>query len=127
MEDVNGSITGLSETKGFRNYVASRIRAMGLKGYIKRVPRRHAKLVVTGTPSQITEVEEFLAEMEDQRMLHGHFREPPEKIPMSRTFKVLSSNRRFVLTGTYSDARLDEVQSYDYSDEPIQREPTLDV
>eukprot|EP01033_Poteriospumella_lacustris_P020113 gene20113-14677_t len=50
LEDVNGSLTTLSESHGFRNYVASRIRPMGLKGYIKRVPRRHAKLVVTGTP-----------------------------------------------------------------------------
>eukprot|EP01033_Poteriospumella_lacustris_P011519 gene11519-8203_t len=106
LEDVNGSITGLSETKGFRNYVASRIRAMGLKGYIKRVPRQHAKLVVTGTPTQIAEVEEFLAEMEDQGMLHGHFREPPEMIPVSRT-----------------DAALDEVESHFTADDPILREP----
>lgn len=96
---------------------------MGLKGYIKRVPRQHAKLVVTGTPAQITEVEDFLAEMEDQGMLHGHFREAPEMIPVSRTFKVLSSGRRYVLTGSYSDAALDEVESHFTADEPILREP----
>lgn len=127
LEDVNGSILSLSEAKGFRHYVASRIREMGLKGYIKRVPRQHAKLVVTGTRAQLQEVEDFLEEMEEQGLIHGHFREKqPDMIPISKTFKVLSSDRKYVMTGSYSDKNLDETRSHFSADEPILREPSLD-
>jgi acylphosphatase len=126
LEDVNGELTSLSEVNGFRNYVAARMRQMGLKGYIKRVPRQHAKLVVSGTHAQIQDVEDFLGELEEIGMIHGHFREKPEMIPVSKTFKVLSSDRKYVLTGSYSNPRLDDAPSHFSADEPILREPSTD-
>mmetsp|Transcript_20998 Transcript_20998/g.15404 ORF Transcript_20998/g.15404 Transcript_20998/m.15404 type:complete len:202 (-) Transcript_20998:45-650(-) len=124
LEKVDGTLDTLSEFEGFRGYVAGKMKEIGVKGYIKRVPRDHATLLVSGTSDQIQLVEDFLSELEDERIIHGHFRERPERIPISKTFKILSSDRKFVLTGSYSNHALDEMNGKHLSsDDPIVLEP----
>jgi hypothetical protein len=113
LEDINGSLISLSGERGFRNYVARRLTAVGVSGYIQRSPRTRANLIVIGTAEQHHEVQDFLDEIKTQNMIFDYFisTEKPAFLPARQRFVVAKSARRHVVTGTYSESTLDQVST----------------
>jgi acylphosphatase len=108
----------LSPHKGFRNYVKHRAIAIGVKGFIWRIPNVHASIVISGTYQQVLTAESFLLEMKEQGMIEAIARvKQPEQEPFDG-FSVLPSVRKGVKTGDYSDKALDEVASHSSADQP---------
>ena len=57
--NIDGSLTSLSDTKGFRNYVAKKMTIIGVSGSIQRSPKQNAVVVARGTFDQLAQVEAF--------------------------------------------------------------------
>jgi hypothetical protein len=123
IHDINGSLTSL-HNRGFRNYVASQLTAIGVTGYIQRTAHRNARLVVRGTSSQVQLVDQFLAVITNQGIISVAIKEPPGTLtgmPVGESFFVLSSESRYVSTGEHSDSKLDEVVSKSSADKEMLR------
>ena len=50
---VDGTKAKLSVHRGFRRFVLIECRQRGLRGYVWRVPREHAKILASGTSYQV--------------------------------------------------------------------------
>ena len=117
--NIDGSLTSLSDTKGFRNYVAKKMTTIGVSGSIQRYPRDNAVLVARGTIDQLVQVEEFLLELRDYYKMITRVDENlvVKTVPLGNDFIVEKSVRGHIVTGEHSDNSLDRVTSISSADQ----------
>ena len=117
--NIDGSLTSLSDTKGFRNYVAKKMTTIGVSGSIQRYPRDNAVLVARGTIDQLVQVEEFLLELRDYYKMITRVDENlvVKTKPLGNDFIVEKSVRGHIVTGEHSDNSLDRVTSISSADQ----------
>ena len=112
LTDINGSLTSLSETKGFRNYFKTVADQYGIRGSIKRIPTVRAQLELVCTETAFLK---FLAEFLDECAAVGMFRFNSADITLSpcrfppQTFQILCTDRNKVENGAYSSNEFDRL------------------
>eukprot|EP01032_Pedospumella_encystans_P008392 gene8392-9969_t len=117
--NIDGTRFELSPFKGFRNYIKFKCDELGLKGYVWRVPVVHGKIVAAGTKAQLDNLIVFCKSLRSAGYIDTFTQEPAERNILIDSFDKLPSNRRHVQTGTFSDAKDDDVVSTTSADLPV--------
>lgn len=118
---VDGTRASLSVHRGFRRFVQAECRQRGLRGYVWRVPNVHAKVLATGTRSQLESLLAFVRSLQADGFIETFMPETPEFAILIADFDILPSTRRHVAKGTFSDPTLDDVVSTASADLPMFR------
>jgi len=125
LRSINGSLCSLSEEPGFRNYVARNLRDIGVSGYIQRIPRTDADLIVKGTREQLSRVRDFLNKIKQQGIIERcYVRNGTPMYEPEDEFEVMASDRPKVVTGNYSNREWDIVSVSTRSETPILKSPS---
>jgi acylphosphatase len=108
LTNINAAKPDLASYKGFRHFVATECRRIGLYGYIWREPTTRAKILASGSGAQIKALLTFCEELRAEHYIEAFFSESPvEQHVLMKGFSILPSKRKFVQTGVYSDDEYD--------------------
>ena len=124
--NVNGSLTSLSSSRGFRNYVKANATAMGITGVIQRYHHNDVRIQFEGTENQVRDFTHFLTACRGQHMieLFEGVSRSSNIIRLYDTFDIITDFSRIVeqggkvIRGQYSDPDHDKLSVYS-SDQPI--------
>jgi hypothetical protein len=95
-----------------------------VQGYVWRVPRVNGKIVAKGTRAQVDALLEFVRRLQRFGFIQTFIVENPERAVLIRSFDILSSSSKHVLTGQCSDETLDDVVSTSSAGLPMSRRTT---
>jgi acylphosphatase len=126
--EVNGSLTTLSEHRGFRNFVKAKADELGVTGTIQRYHHNDVMIEFEGTIQQVREFREFLRMCQGQDMIQTFANEylTPSDYLKFENFKILKDFSRTVerggkvVRGQYSDGQYDKISEYS-ADSPFLR------
>ena len=112
---IDGTRAGLTQERGFRNFVRRNCADIGLRGFIWRIPRTDGAVLARGTEQQLDRLMAFLHDLTTNHFITGFAIERNRQdyhIPdVMDDFLVVNSRRRHVVTGDYSNPELDDVPS----------------
>ena len=112
---IDGTRAGLTQERGFRNFVRRHCGDIGLSGLVWRIPRTDGLILARGTRQQLDLFLLFLRDLQTNHFITGYaidLNRQDYYIPDEMNqFLVMNSRRRHVVTGEYSDPELDDVPS----------------
>lgn len=127
LNNVDGSLTSLSEHKGFRNYTRAQAEEIGITGFVQRYYQSDVLLHYEGTVGQINMLFGFLRTCKAQGMIESfvyHKEEREIRDHMYETFDILKDHFKTgqgqggrVFKGPYSDeCQYDKLTNYSGSE-----------
>jgi acylphosphatase len=131
--EVNGSLTTLSEHRGFRNFVKAKADELGVTGTIQRYHLKDVMIEFEGTNRQVGEFMHFLQMCSAQEMIQtftdmidsrGEFLHYDNFRILEDLSKPVERGGK-VIRGQYSDGQCDKISEYS-GDSPILRGAQID-
>ena len=105
--EVDGSLTSLSEYKGFRQFVVAKATEIGITGTIQRIVRSNVRIVFEADSQlKMDSFTHFLNECTDMKMIGEIAFEREEFVPVSfrfRNFHILTNFSSRVFKGSYTE------------------------
>ena len=105
--EVDGSLTSLSEYKGFRQFFVAKATEIGITGTIQRIVRSNVRIVFEADSQlKMDSFTKFLDNCTDMEMIKNCDFESQEYIPVSlrfKNFRILTNFSSRVLKGNYTE------------------------
>jgi acylphosphatase len=125
---VNGSLTTLSEHRGFRNFIKAKADELGVTGTIQRYRHNDVQIEFEGTNQQVGEFLHFLRMCRGQGMIQNftNITERKGEFLHHDNFQIVTDLSRTVerggrvIKGQYSDSQYDKISEYS-ADSPFLR------
>ena len=121
LEGIDGSLTRLGDTRGFRELVKAKAIECNITGTIQRTHGRDAILIFEGTVTNTIEFIKFLKQCRSQAMIRNFVRPNPQitEDTWYGDFTILTSRSKRATRGQYSSHEYDKLSEYSYGDQEM--------